>query len=115
MTPLPISSWTLEEASAFIDALHQKLQPHYCVGLTGGVLYRGRSRHDLDVIVFPSKSDHWKPAEVQILLVSAGLWLVRTREEVRREWGQRYKSNDRKHVEIWQTSEGKRVDVFFLR
>jgi len=115
VTPLPLSAWTLEEASAFTNALHQKLQPHYCVGLTGSVLYRGKGKYDLDVIVFPSKSQHWSFEELYSLLKAAGMQQLRDVTAVRREWARKYGSHDRKHVEIWQTAEGKRVDLFFLR
>lgn len=115
MNPLPVSPWTLEEASAFTGMLQQKLQPHYCVGLTGSVLYRGKGRYDLDIIVFPAKSYRWDLDELRLLMLGAGMQLLRNREQVQAYWAKKYNSNDRKHVEIWQTLSGKRVDVFFLR
>jgi hypothetical protein len=44
-------SWTLEDAVGFIRMLNEKIMPRYYSGITGSVLFAGRSDNDLDVLI----------------------------------------------------------------
>lgn len=52
--------WDLNDALEFIRALEPMLDLHceaHC-GLIGGVLKKGTSQKDLDLVIYPHKKDH---------------------------------------------------------
>jgi hypothetical protein len=95
--------------------MSERLAPRHHIALTGGVLIRGWSVHDIDVIVYPASSLDWNDASrvaVREVLVAMGMELRVDVGEMHRNW--RLKgSHDRKHVEAWALH-GKRIDIFFL-
>ena len=78
--------------------------------LAGSVLNKGESKHDLDIVVFPHCSENASIVKMREGLHAAGLHIERTAEELRRFWREKG-SEDRKHVEIWATAQGRRIDV----
>lgn len=112
MTAPFVSSWTLEEGLVVVRELEAQCSRygwHFALG--GGVLLRGQSDHDLDVIVYPHSSRVGvDTGKLRARLRDLG-WKLRGRAEyVIEEWRKKG-SIDRKHVDIWATPDGKRVDV----
>lgn len=82
------------------------MQHNAHVALGGGVLHRGCSDKDLDIFVYPRKSD--KPFPVEDLLKAFGAKnLLQRNAGYASDW-------DAKQVFI-TTIDGKRVDLFFLK
>jgi hypothetical protein len=106
--------WTLEEALELIRSLQDPLaRAGYGVGLAGGVLINGKSDHDLDVIVYPLDSTVQNRRDVERQLIMCGLDLKFDLQYVRKMWAKK-KSHDQKHVEVWEDSQGRRIDIFLL-
>lgn len=108
--------WTLPEALVTVRALERRVRPlGYFTGLTGGVLYRGSSKKDLDVILCPlnasAEVDHGPAYDA---MRSLGWVRTADADRVRRVW-RAAGSTDTKHVEVWLTADRRRVDVMFLR
>lgn len=101
--------WKLDTAVSCCRALETALAPNYHVALGGGVLLRGKSTHDLDVLVYPHHSSHFDIAEIRQLLKAAGCTVLATRRSIQRIWRAKG-STDQKWVEAWWF-DGKRVDI----
>lgn len=100
--------WTIDSARQFCLKLHQYLEPlGYDVGLAGGILIRGESEKDIDVIVYPMKRLSANFDVMRLALPNFGLKYVRLPNK---NLGY---ADDGKRVEVWEY-EGKRVDLFFL-
>ncbi len=109
--PKPII-WTLEQSVEFVRSLHDSLDEEgYTIALGGSCLHKGFSYKDVDIIIHPldQHPDHsigdtdFNPARK--VLTNAGMsYLRRAKIE---EYSQRC-------VELWLTSNNKRVDVFFM-
>lgn len=90
------------------------------IGLTGSVLSYGESKKDLDIILYPANAtDKEWLTRAQETLAEIGLVRLFTAEQIREKWlknrDPRKRGNgDTKHVEVWETKDHKRVDVFFL-
>lgn len=103
------SSWTMEEALTLIRELEPKMSAAgWHVALGGGVLLRGQSEHDLDLVFFPHVAGTANLRALQDVLTSMGWTRFRTVAAVHRHW-RSIGSTDTKHVEIWECP--KRVDV----
>ncbi len=86
----------------------------YHAGLTGSVIMRGRSKKDIDVIIYPL--DTSKTVTYEALhdhLVLFGLKKIYNRETVQKRW-RALGSKDTKHVEVWANATHQRIDFFFL-
>jgi len=109
------SAWTLSEATALLQGIAPGLLVRgFAVGLTGSVLTKGSSQHDLDIVVYPMQSTmdtDWEVA--RDTLIASGFVCLITADDVRKAW-RRKGSLDMKSVEVW-TFNKRRVDVFFLR
>ena len=107
--------WTLDEATKLIAQIEKEVSAlgFHC-GLTGSILLKGESNHDLDIIIYPHDTSSSVLNEATSALANILIKKV-TRGRVAAYWERRQISNDTKHVEIWETKDGKRVDVFFLR
>ena len=105
--------WTMGEAIEFIKSLEAAVSPHYHIALAGSVLTRGESSKDLDVMVFPHRSQYHSLDEIHSLLRNFGMKLRADFEEVKKVWRKNGDVGplDQKHVEVWSW-QGKRVDVF---
>lgn len=108
------ATWQLSEALVLVEKLAPLLEASgFSIGLTGSVLKRGHSKHDLDLIIYPMQSTastdfHFARA----VLVSFGMNVHLTAAEVQRAWRRRG-SLDEKEVEVWDYNR-KRIDFFFL-
>lgn len=103
--------WTYALALQLINQLDPLLREiGWVSGLTGGVLFRGESYKDLDIIIYPFEDGGNFPPEqrsrdaVTQLLFGLGF--------ERHEYGS--PSSCLNDVEIWQLN-GKRVDFFFFQ
>jgi len=107
--------WTLSEAVVLINELVEPLKKAgWSVGLTGSVLWNGESQNDVDLIVYPLDSSEASHRELRKALGVCGMELQHDVEVVHKEW-RKGNSTDCKHVEVWLTSMGRRVDIFILR
>jgi predicted nucleotidyltransferase len=109
------SRWSLDEATALIQGIAPGLLSRgFAVGLTGSVLIKGQSEHDLDIVVYPMQSTmdtDWEVA--RNALVASGFVCHIIADDVRKAW-RRKGSIDMKSVEVWMFNK-RRVDIFFLR
>lgn len=109
-----MSLWTLDQAISLVRQMEAAFVPvgWHCA-LAGGVLHRGSSEHDLDVIAYP----HCKPdADLTTLttaLVSIKMRPWCSREEMIAYWRSKG-GRDTKHVEVWVAPGGGRVDLLVL-
>ncbi len=115
----PPNHWTLEEALEFIRVIEPIFADvGWHVGLTGSVLYKGVSDHDLDVIVFPHSTAIASKDALLEALKRAEMRPQFSREAVLNHWRTKG-SNDDKWVEVWivkaERWRGRRVDLFFLQ
>ena len=112
--PVPfVSSWTLEDGLACVRALECQLSAALGVhfALAGGVMLRGESEHDLDVVVYPRCSRAGVDTQLLRFALRGLGWSIRVRAVDTIEQWQKRGSADRKHVDIWATPERKRVDI----
>lgn len=111
------TSWTLDEAVRLMRRMWPGLQEAgWHIGLTGSVVYRGSSKKDLDLVAYPRDSSPGgsKIHALQCYLRDRG-WQRRSGPEATREIWREKGSKDEKHVEVWQTLDGRRVDVMVMR
>lgn len=109
-----VSSWTLSDALALARELWSPLMDRgWHVGITGSVMYRGSSSKDLDLIAYPRCTTTSKRARLTAYLRSIG-WRLRSPASVTREVWRERGGTDEKHVEVWQTPDGRRVDVMVM-
>ena len=110
--------WTLTTALEFIVRLETHLRPiGYACGLTGSVLTKGGSSHDLDVIIYPlstATSGSRSYYGATFALQDMNLEQVFDRAFVQAQWRKKG-SLDTKHVEVWRDQKNRRIDFFFLR
>lgn len=101
-------SWQLEEAIEFCKSLTEFLQPlGFGVAMTGGVLVKGSSEKDLDLIIYPFKKKSANYLKLLWELTAFGLFYVRLPNH------NKGYEDDGKLVQVWDYK-GKRVDLFFL-
>jgi hypothetical protein len=105
--------WTLTEGIEVCRELEAALAPDYHVALGGGVLHKGESNKDLDVLIYPHKTYHYSVAAVRALLVNAGWQLLVHADEVREKWREAG-NKDEKLVDVWRYRK-RRVDVIYPR
>lgn len=100
--------WTLELGLAVARIVQTIVVDHGAhVGLTGGVLLRGQSEKDLDILIYPHDSS--KGYNVYAIQVA----LKDEFSDWRKCEATKYHSRDGK--EVWTTNYyGARVDFFFL-
>jgi hypothetical protein len=104
--------WTLQEALAILAKLEPELKKMnaHC-GLTGSVMYRGDSKKDLDIIIYPrhkNSEDHWKVEDIKKFLAAYfGASEFKDCSSASQE-------RDDKAVSWIITEDGKRIDFFFL-
>jgi len=113
-------TWTLDQGIEMVRQIERALAScGWHAALGGGVLHRGQSDHDLDVIVFPRQRIAETVRQPHIGLLRTALrhdldmTLFATVDRVQKHW--RSKGlGDLKHVEVWKTADGKRVDLLVL-
>lgn len=107
--------WDLDTALEFTRSLESKLAPDWHCALGGGVLHRGESSHDLDVVVFPHDSNRLNWADLYLALHATERWERVVDDLAMKEHRQFMGSWDQKHVEAWFTTDGRRVDLLVLK
>lgn len=103
-------TWNMTAAVAFLRRLEPVLESvgwHCALG--GGVLQKGESAHDLDVVVFPRSSKRVDMTKLRNALRAAGLRQWMNASTLRRRWREKG-SDDEKHVEVWMLDK-RRVDI----
>lgn len=105
--------WTLEEALTVVRNIDPILKPKgWFVGISGGVLLKGSSVHDLDLLFVPMDNVDKCIACLHKCLVDFSWKIIRTKEEMQEGW--RAKGlRDNKHVEHWEFN-NKRIDVIIV-
>ena len=99
--------WTMDQARQFCHKLNDHLVSFgYGVGLTGGIILKGQSDKDIDVIIYPLKAQYDFDA-MYCSLPAFGLKYIRLPNQ---NLGY---ADDNKRVEVWEFEE-KRIDLFFL-
>lgn len=102
--------WHRAAALEFLSTLWAPLTvAGWHCALTGSVLYRGDSTHDLDVVVYPHHGEKVKLKQLHSALRGAGMHRHRTWRQVQKHW-RKVGSTDTKMVEVWM-HRGRRVDV----
>lgn len=101
--------WNLRQAMQTARELQELTKVFdWYVALGGGVLHKGKSQHDLDLIMVPAYGANID--KLYSVLLSQGWRRVRTAEQMRAGWA----VPDTKHVEEWLLNQ-KRVDLIILR
>jgi hypothetical protein len=108
--------WTLVEGIVIVQEIEEKLRPMgLFTGLTGSVLYKGYSPKDLDITVMPLNATVPIPLErVHEVLKARGWRIWFTEPQLKVLWGSKG-IIDTKFVEVWKTSDDRRVDVMYLK
>lgn len=115
--------WTLNEAIAFINRLEdlcaEDLGVHF--GLLGGVMRKGCSSKDLDIAVYPHKKPHSIRLSVfnRVLEKRMGIKFethnINDSRAGRNSWSNNsWGSPDDKHVSVYKTADGRRLDLFIF-
>lgn len=106
-----MSLWTLDEALELVRSLHLPLADiGWCCGIGGGVLIKGSSDKDLDLIFVPYCKTNHDIGVLNALLSSLDGWERYCTVDVMHAHWRSKGLEDTKHVEAW-TFKGKRVDV----
>lgn len=107
--------WEVGEALEFVRGLVAELElAGFAVGMTGSVLTKGSSLHDLDIIIYPLQSTKATDVDkAKAALKAKGGFPFLDSESLKRVW-RRKGSMDEKTVEVWHFDK-RRVDIFFMR
>lgn len=109
--------WRWSTALRFVRRMQRTLEPlGYHVALAGGVLMRGHSRKDLDLVIIPhdlSRPPDVGPAsKVVRALEKLGLRCYCNAHKMRAGW-RLSGSTDIKVVDAWRDRQGRRVDLIW--
>lgn len=106
--------WTLEQGLAVAREVNAALaRTGWHVGLAGSVLVQGHSTKDLDLLVFPHDSRVRNFRLLAVTLRALGWTRTHTHQRMQKHWRTKG-SGDRKRVEVWKHTSGRRVDVVIL-
>jgi len=109
-----LKGWELSELLEFLSKIRPSLsRAGFEIGVTGSVLFEGKSEHDGDVILYPRDASSFDLSLLYTVLGQLGLNPEFSHADLLKIW-RTQKSNDVKHVEIW-SYQGKRLDLFILR
>lgn len=110
-------TWDIDTARALARDLELALADKgWHVALGGSVLHNGMSMKDLDLFVYPHTVTRWVGAirqDVCDALKQLGLRRVASVDAVHDAW-RKMGSKDTKSVEVWRTTDRRRVDIFYL-
>lgn len=105
--------WTLEQAIEAWRNVECMIAPYgWHAALGGGVLARGYSTHDLDLIVYAHTRGRGAVTDVVLSLSDLGWTRTHDAAAMIAHWREQG-SCDTKRVESWRTLDGKRVDVIY--
>jgi hypothetical protein len=111
---LTSTAWTLETAITWLRKAEVTLRDvGWHVALAGGVLFHGKSEHDLDIVVFPHNNWNFDLEDVHVSLLRLNMTQTHTPAQMHDHWAAKG-STDRKDVEVWRLKDGRRVDVILL-
>jgi hypothetical protein len=103
--------WTFEAGLAWCCQANRLLLDHNVhTALTGSVLFKGSSKKDLDIIIYPHKTSCRIPFINEICNILS-LRFVEDRTNAH----SRYSDSDHKKVYHTETESGKRIDIFMLQ
>ncbi len=106
--------WNFEEAATLIRELDaQREKSGWRFTITGSVIRDGSSSKDLDIVTYPHCSTKKSLKKLYKLFDARG-WKLRVGVQQMHDFWREKGSKDRKHVEVWKTEDGRRVDVFVL-
>jgi hypothetical protein len=106
-------TWRIEEALDFCQTVESAVVPAgFHVGLRGGVLLRGSSDHDLDLVIYPHDSTRANFAKLREALHSIGMFQLESVEVTHARWRSRGCS-DEKMIELWELGKRK-IDILFV-
>lgn len=104
--------WSLQEA---LDLIHRIQEPAnqagWYVALAGGVLNKGYSYHDLDLVLVPMDCNQLGTWNMGYVMRDVKATYVRNSEDMLSSWRSRG-SNDSKFVEHWDIG-GRRIDLIY--
>lgn len=99
--------WDLDSALELIRTIQHELHDaNWHVALAGGVLNRGFSEKDLDLVFVPMGPSA-DPCHIYLIVRRVGFFRARTREDMHFHWESKG-IKDRKHVEVWWDADFKR-------
>ncbi len=106
--------WNLEQGIAFLRTLETELKGGAHVALAGSIMYAGVSNKDLDVVIYPHTKNETCTQKSYQRGVNRALLSLGMKRRGNRERAAYWESGDTKHMEVWETADGKRVDFLFL-
>ena len=114
MSEPDVHVWNLDDALTIIRKIRPTLQAvGWELALGGGVLNRGWSDKDLDLVAFPTTSEEYARSYLHEALVAAGWKRTHTVKQMHAFW-EKTGVGDRKWVEVYRLPDGRRVDVISL-
>lgn len=106
--------WTLLQGLDMVRGLQPGLvKVNWNVALGGGVLYKGESLKDLDLVFFPYDTSKARIYRLQDRLEDQGWTRTNTVNQMWAHWRETGVT-DRKHIEVYRTPSGKRIDAIIL-
>lgn len=108
--------WTLEEAIPFLRNLEKVAeQNHWHLALTGSVLYKGESKDDLDIVVYPHDvpdgKSTWFEVDPDEVVAKLGFNFNQRLNEQDTDYGDKRRVYI---VEVIHNNQKKRIDLFLL-
>jgi hypothetical protein len=109
---------TLEDAVQIAREVQEAVQScGFHVALGGGCLHRGRSTKDVDLVLFPHKKPvrmlRSKLQRIAKYLELYGWRKAKSAMQMRKKWSESGSPDD-KHVDVWETPDGVRVDIIIM-
>ncbi len=104
------------ELATFLDSEYGLAGVGWHVAIAGGVMRRGWSMHDLDLVVYPhcrttGRAPSFEAARDYLRRLG---WRLHVDKASMHKYWRKKGSKDRKHVEVWHTADGRRVDLLVL-
>ena len=104
--------WELVEALEVIRSLEKRISKvGWHVALAGGVLERGASDHDLDLVVFPDHNERRPPFYDAV--VALGWKRTHTVKQMQANFV-KIGTGDTKCVEVWRDKKDRRIDLIIV-
>ena len=114
--------WSMEQAIDLVKKLDPAIRlVGFTVGITGGVIIKGYSDKDLDLIIYPMNVTEYSTSAVKKVFIEQFKWKLKFPTHILlKSWEDRKiqpnnGGTDFKHVEVWETEDHKRIDIMFLK
>lgn len=110
-----VTDWTMDEAVRLIRVLEPMAAKRgFHIGLCGGVLQKGRSEKDVDLLLYPDctaiPGDY---AGLKKDWASLGIAMTHSAAQMKALWVKQG-VRDGKHVEVFRLKDGRRIDLIFV-